>query len=682
MSIRTNLVAFASLLLALISFPSASPAADGAFIRINQLGYLNGSPARAYLMSKGTETGATFQVLNAKGVALFTAPIGASLGVWGTFNVFALDFSPTTTGTFTIEVNGPAPATSPAFPVGTAKQLYAQALANSLYFYQNERDGQHYIPTPLRTAPGHLNDVSLTPYAVPQFDDNDNILGNLQPVGAPLDASGGWWDAGDYLKFVQTHSYAVALMLIGVRDFPKQMGAAGNTDFTVEAKFGLQWLSKMWDDNSQTLYYQVGIGTDFADNPNLLSDHDIWRLPQVDDTLGGTDPTLQYIRNRPLFQAGPAGSPISPNLAGRLTADFAACYQVFHRSNPSFANQCLISAEHIFALANTNPTGDLLTTAPFDFYGETEWRDDMELGATELCFALAGADGPLPAAVKQTNPNFYLKAAAHWANAYITGPGDAADTLNLYDVSGLAHFELFRAISDAGHPSGLEVSQKDLVKDLKKQLQNAQTTGASDPFGFGFPWAAYDTATHGAGLSVMAKEYALLTDSNKFEDLSHKWAANILGANAWGSSFIVGDGKVFPDCMQHQVANIVGSLDGSAPILAGALVEGPNTFAAKGFLDGMRVCPAGGGNVFKQFNGNGSIYKDDQQSYSTVEPAIDLTAASFLMFAWQIAGQPATLCPTTDFSPSLDQAVTATPNSQWPPVRTNTRRYKGTVDPN
>jgi hypothetical protein len=134
--------------------------------------------------------------------------------------------------------------------------------------------------------------------------------------------------------------------------------------------------------------------------------------------------------------------------------------------------------------------------------------------------------------------------------------------------------------------------------------------------------------------------------------------------------------------MQHQVANIVGSLDGSAPILAGALVEGPNTFAAKGFLDGMRVCPAGGGNVFKQFNGNGSIYKDDQQSYSTVEPAIDLTAASFLMFAWQIAGQPATLCPTTDFSPSLDQAVTATPNSQWPPVRTNTRRYKGTVDPN
>jgi hypothetical protein len=110
-------------------------------------------------------------------------------------------------------------------------------------------------------------------------------------------------------------------------------------------------------------------------------------------------------------------------------------------------------------------------------------------------------------------------------------------------------------------------------------------------------------------------------------------------------------------------------------------VEGPNTFAAKGFLDGMRVCPADGVNVFKKFNGNGAKYKDDQESYSTVEPAIDLTAGSFLMFAWQIAGQPATLCPTADFSPALDQAVAATPNSKWPPLRQNTRRYKKTVDP-
>jgi hypothetical protein len=129
--------------------------------------------------------------------------------------------------------------------------------------------------------------------------------------------------------------------------------------------------------------------------------------------------------------------------------------------------------------------------------------------------------------------------------------------------------------------------------------------------------------------------------------------------------------------MQHQVANIIGSLDGTPPILAGALVEGPNTFAATGVLDGMRKCPAGGGDVFKKFNANGAVYKDDQQSYSTVEPAIDLTATSFLMFSWRIAGAPAVFLPSEDISAALDEAVAYTPNPQWPPTRRNSRRKAG-----
>jgi endoglucanase len=650
--------------------------AESAFVRVNQMGYEVGTESRAYLMAPGAENGAVFHVVDSKGTTVLSRAVGANLGAWGKFTVYALDFTIGETGAFTIDVDGPLRATSPSFRVATPRQLYSQGLANALSFYQNERDGEHFLKTPLRTAAAHLHDEHATAFASPQFDDNDNILADLQPVGGAIDASGGWWDAGDYLKFVETHSYTVALMLIGVRDFPQQLGAAaGASNFTAEAEFGLQWLQKMWDDDTQTLYYQVGLGTDFANNPNLLSDHDLWRLPQVDDTLGGTDATLRYIRRRPVFVAGAARSKISPNLAGRLAADFAECSQVFRDSQPDFANDCLVAAEHVFALADTSPAGDLLTTAPFDFYGETEWRDDMELGATELYFALAAADGPLPSVLPHTDPQFYLRAAAHWAHAYITGPNDAGDTLNLYDVSGLAHFELFRAIADAGHPKGLEASQADLLHDIRKELQNAMTQGDSDPFGFGFPWATFDTATHGAGLSVMAKEYSLLTQSKNLDELSRRWAANILGANAWGSSFIVGDGEVFPNCMQHQVTNIIGSLDGTPPILAGALVEGPNSFAATGFLDGMRKCPPGGGNAFKKFDGNGAVYKDDQQSFSTVEPAIDLTAASFLMFAWRTAGAPAKWVPTDDISPALDEAVAYTPNPQWPPRRTRVRRH-------
>jgi hypothetical protein len=107
-------------------------------------------------------------------------------------------------------------------------------------------------------------------------------------------------------------------------------------------------------------------------------------------------------------------------------------------------------------------------------------------------------------------------------------------------------------------------------------------------------------------------------------------------------------------------------------------VEGPNSFAATGLLDGMRQCPANGGDAFKQFNGNGAVFKDEQESFSTVEPAIDLTAASFLMFAWRTAGAPAVFLPSGDMSPALDQAVTLTkPNAQWPLRRSIPRRREG-----
>lgn len=52
------------------------------------------------------------------------------------------------------------------------------------------------------------------------------------------------------------------------------------------------------------------------------------------------------------------------------------------------------------------------------------------------------------------------------------------------------------------------------------------------------------------------------------------------------------------------------------------------------------ACPPNGADTFAAFNGNKGVYQDNVQSYSTVEPAIDLAASSFLGFAWEIAGAP------------------------------------------
>jgi endoglucanase len=726
-SLRIPLVSIASTLLALAVFPTLA-LAQSAYVRVNQVGYeTEETPFRAYLMSKVAESGATFKVLNSKGVTTYSAKIGALLGTWShskteSYNVYGLDFSVPGGDLYTISVSGPADAASPQFAVDCPEALYSGLLLNTLFFYETERDGANFVRNELRTAPGHLKDANAQVYQTPPLDAND-FINNVPPapplVSAKLpniDASGGWWDAGDYEKYVQTTSYTAALMQIGVRDFPNQMGAyaqvnpsappgsvsfAGNShpgapassDFTSEANFGVNWLLKMWDDKTQTLYYQVdntqdwnyyGEGDPSSSNPNcggtfsspycLITEYDIWTLPQAADNFEqpgdpqACDPlTTFYICNRPVYVAGPAGSPISPNLAGRLAADFALCYQLNRTTNAALANRCLKNAEDIFALANTSfpdpaPTVDsgsctncLLTIAPFDGYPENVWEDDMELGATELYFALQSAGGAknLPAGLPHTSPMDYLKQAAQFAQNYITNvyePG-FTDTLNLYDVSGLAHFELYRALDMAGNPSGLAISQSGIRKQFLQQVSDAIDQAGSDPWGFGYEWSSGDTTSHGAGLSVMASEAYYLTQSKSYDTYSQRWLANILGTNSWGSSFIVGDGTTFPNCIQHQVANLAGALDGTiggTPILWGAATEGPSDSATSGVVDGMILCPANGVDTFKKFNGNAgpfdksqkAVYQDNMQSFTTTEPAIDLTSTSFLMWSWRLAKHP------------------------------------------
>ena len=617
---------------------TASGATAEAFVRVNQVGYAGAASKRVYLMSSVAADGAPFSVRRASdGTTVLGGSVAASLGSWSASfrHVYALDISSVTApGTYTVSVGGPAPTSSPPFAIGTAAALYAVPLANALSFYENERDGPEYIPSALRTAPAHLNDGDAMTYATPAAGPGGGFAGELTSLGTSIDASGGWWDAGDYLKFVQTTSYTVDLLLAGVRDFPAQMGASSSrSDFTNEARFGVEWLLRMWNERTRTLYYQVGIG---EGNRNTVGDHDIWRLPQQDDSYGGEDPRLRYIRRRPVFRAGPPGAPVSPNLAGRDAAAFALCFQVFRTAQPELAGRCLRAGEDIYGLADTHPHGRLLTVIPFGFYPEREWRDDLELGATELALALS-SPGALPAGLSQRRPSFYLDQAAAWAKASIAHAHGSSDPLNLYDVSGLAEFELVRALRAAGGTSGAEVSEEVLIGDLRRQLTAAVRQARRDPFGFGFTWNAADTTSHGDGLVVMAGEYRQLTGDASFSEAASGWMSNVLGANAWGSSLIIGDGSTFPHCPQHQVANLLGSLDGSPPVLAGAAVEGPSNEPSAGEVEHMRPCPPAAGEPFARFDGHGSVFADEVQSYTTVEPAIDLTASSPLAFAWQIA---------------------------------------------
>jgi endoglucanase len=634
-----------------------------AVIRVDQVGYPTAAPKRAEIMTRSNQPdGIRWVLVRARSRQRSAAgsrttaggPAGAGacvvaasgtarhdLGSWSKRYgwVWAVPFAAARPGRYRLGLAASPSVTSPWFEIGPAARLYARPLANALSFYQNERDGPDFIKTALRTAPGDLADEHAMTYRTPRVNEDGDFKGSLAryATGVRINASGGWFDAGDYLHFVQTTSYTEAMLLQGMISFPRQMGRGGQASFAGEARFGLNFLQRMWNERTRTLYYQVGTG---EANSRYFGDHDIWRLPQADDRYRGSNPRYKYIRHPPVFRAGPPGSVISPNLAGRLTADFALCYRAFRASDPAYANRCLRSAETVYSLAGTHWQGQLLTTIPFDFYGETTWRDDMMLGATELSLALAAAGRParLPAGLAVRSARAYLDDAARWAAQWVHGRNATSDTLNLYNVSALADYELYLAIG-RHHAAGLAVTRAQLLGNLRAQIDKARRIAARDPFGFGFAWDQYDTTTHGAGLSVMANEYDALAGRPVFARLAQRWLDDILGANAWGVSLIVGDGTIFPDCMQHQITNLVGSHDGTPPVLAGAAVEGPNSFAATGTVPNMRACVANGaaGVPYSAFAGHHAVFADNVQSYSTVEPAIDLTALTPLAFSWQDA---------------------------------------------
>ncbi len=369
---------------------AASPVAG--LVRVNQVGYLPGDAKEAYLMTPAAVSGATFKVVNAAGTTVYTGTVDStSRGKWNAAypDVYPLTFTSLhAAGTYHITVSGAASGTSPTFHIESANAMYESVVRDGVAFFQVQRDGANVVPGALNRKPSHLNDASATVYQDPTFlPDGDDVIADatLTPIGGQVDAEGGWFDAGDYLKFTHTTAYGDALLYASER----ALGSAAPASLSAEAAYGEGWLNQMWNQSTKTLYLQVGIGSG-NDAGTFYGDHDLWRLPQADDS--DTNPLDVYAAaHRPAFEAAPPGQLISPNLAGRVSAAFALAAQVDARTAPARAAAEYQAATSLYAMADTaSPPGPLVTALPNSYYPESTWHDDMEFGAAEIALAVAG----------------------------------------------------------------------------------------------------------------------------------------------------------------------------------------------------------------------------------------------------------------------------------------------------
>ncbi|MFD3930185.1 glycoside hydrolase family 9 protein [Streptomyces sp. NPDC058614] len=601
----------------------STPGSTKVAIRVDQVGYVRGEAKQAYVMGPAAAlAGARFQVVDAKNKVVTAGRLGAVTGRWNAKypSVRTADLSALNTpGTYRIVLTGTAAGRSPAFRIADADELMTPLVRDNVRFLQAQRDGADVLPGALQHGPSHLADQDAIVYAEPEYDEEGNeLLDELTPTGDQVDVSGGWFDAGDFLKFTATTSYSVAELLLAQRDLPDM------EELSAEATHGLGWLDKMWDEDSETLYTQVGIG---AGNEDARSDHDVWRLPEADDRLDVSPGDPDYtIKHRPVFRAADPGEAISPNLAGRVAAVFALAAQRAADTDPDEARDWLDKAAAVYDLADTghDPDEPLVTAFPGAFYPEDSWQDDMEFGGAEL--ALAARE------LGDDRESDWADAAAGWARAYLDS--DVKGTLNVADVSALAHVDL-ATVLDGDRANG--IGAEELHEDLRRQLDDGVDRAGHDPFGAGAVYDDFDAVPHTFGLVATARLYAKATGDTGYAAFAGRQRGWALGANPWGTSFMIGAGEVYPHCPEHQLANLAGSHDGKGAILRGAVVNGPNEASKLEELNGfptMKKCTAAPPTgSWTDFDGNGARYVDDVGAWQTVEPALDFTTTALLAFA-------------------------------------------------
>jgi endoglucanase len=611
-------------------------------VRVNQVGYANSASKVAFVMASARVADVPFTVTSGNKV-VYRGVSRDDVGYWNSHYpaVYELNFSSLRSyGTYRVHAGS---AVSPTFQIASGTTLYTHLVNNAVSFFTSERDGADTESSVLDRQPANLTDENAYVYEAPKYDDNDNLLGGFTKTGGPVDVSGGWFDAGGgYEKFAYTATYTDALMMVAERDFPAESATLGP-----EANYGLQWLAKLWNPAQKVMYIQVGIGNGNAPSKGypdgkIQGDYNFWFQPQDEDQLnvtkgGNPGPTAYYVKYRPVFEAAPPGQKVSPDLAGRFAADFALGAQLAAEDGDSgFAQELMSRARSVYADAKTTAAGQIVTTYPDDYYPGSEWKSDMLWGAAEIALA----DEATGASTTQIRSD--LSAAAYWAKQYIAqGHPANGDTFNLYDDGAVAEAELLQAMRGAsqdGAGGTAVIWPSVLLNDMAAQLRTGEAWAKGDPFELGTQLGPADAAPHAFGLYTTNALYQKYGGGGQFEAFAQQQLNFALGANAWGSSFVVGAGSTYPHCMQSEIANLSGSLTGHGAIQLGAATDGPSStsnFQGLGTVSGMKACSAGD---YTPFNTKVASYEDNVVSWPSVEPADDYTAGSLMAFALGAAG--------------------------------------------
>jgi endoglucanase len=588
-----RLICFGLLLLLTLGPSMAMGAPDGqVYIRVNQVGFLPRDMKTAIALARQALP-PDFTVRDvANGIEVFKAKVNPVEGSWGEFCYHVeLKFSSfNREGTFVIEIGSARSA-----PFTISRNINAEIPDQLLEFMRQQRCGYNpYVDAVCHTFDGRT------------------AFGPM-PAGTYINASGGWHDAGDQLKYLLTASNATAHLLLayelnqrkGFADHFNslgQRGANGTADVLDEARWGLEWMLRLHPAPDQ-LYHQV------ADD----RDHKGFRLPQNETVDYGWGPgsyrVVYFADGRPQglkqFQSESNGV---ANLAGRYAAAMALGYQIW-KNDPqlsSFAQRLLQAGKEVYELGRAKEGVQQGNSygAPYR-YAETTWTDDMEWGAAEL--------------FRATREARYLRDAKRYALLAQSESWMGKDQVGhyqYYPFMNLGHFRLYELV-DAPTKRQLAAFYREGIEQCVKKAQN-------NPYGIGVPfiWCSNNLTV---ALATQCSLFERMTGDRRYREFASKQIDWLLGRNPWGTSMFTGipPSGVYPKDV-HLFTNAL-----MKQMVRGGLIDGPVYRKVFESLRGVFIKEP---DPFAAFQDDRAVYHDDINDYATNEPTMDGTAAAILMW--------------------------------------------------
>ena len=539
-------MSFKSTTLAAVSAAVLAPTAFAANAYINQVGFRPSDPKEFSLVGASGNV----EIQDASGKTVLTVTPGAA-SYWDASgqNVQLVDFSKLTAeGKYTIKVGGQALRQDLVIKNNTFADVYKAAI--KWFYYQRASMAleSQYAGKWARTA-GH------TTASVP--------LHNSAGSGT-INSSKGWYDAGDYGRYIVNSGITTYTLLSLYEHFPEffktakwDIPAEGSLpDLLAEIKWNLDWMLTMQASDGRVYHKLTSLG-----------------FPG--DVMPAQD-------NLQLYVIG-----VSAEAALDFAGVMAVAARVYKPFDSNYASTCLEAAKKAYTWGTSNMNYHF-TANPSDVstgaYEGNNASDEKLFAATELAITTGDAS------YKQSGSSEYV---SYWG-----------DLLGVATYGKATHASVFSDANDA---------KQNILKTADDFVNRAKS-------GFGvvmakddFVWGSNAVASN-QGVWLLHAYY--LTGEEKYYTAALKVLDYLLGKNPLDMSFMTGFGTKSPKMPHHRPS----TSDNVEDPIPGMLVGGPQP-------GGEDVGSAAEWKCSDYRTGNAATaYTDQRCSYATNEVAINWNA--------------------------------------------------------